>query len=589
MKYSWNFNLLYKSDNDPLIDTDIKKSEQTVKKFVNKWKKNDKYTKDPKTLLSLLLESEKLEEGLGILKKPSFYFYLRLSQEQDNAKLKAKSNLIDLKSVELANSIQFIQINISKIPKKDQSKFLRYPGLQDYKHYLEKIFREGEYILSDNEEKIVNIMSKTSYSDWVDMTSELLSKEIVKRGRKTYTIENLLSLISSNKQEDRDFAGKELNKIFKKHSDVAERELNAVLQYKNAQDKLRGFKTPDEQRIVNDDIDSEFIKTLREVVSENFDISKRLYKLVSKILGKKKIEYYERSIEFYKPKQKYTYEKSVEIIKEVYNKLDSQLGKMAQDVIENGQVDVYSKKGKSSGAFCIHNTSLPVYILLNHNDQMGDVTTFAHEMGHGVNFLLAQKHQKVLNSGTPTSTAEVASTFFEDFAFQKVAANLKGKSKFFVLLSKLQSEMATINRQIACYNFELDLHGEFKKKGYLSKKEIGGIFVKNMKAYMGDCVNFDLDSEYWWVYWSHIRRFFYVYSYSSGLLISKALQNMVKENPKDIQKVIKILSMGSVKSPKDIFKDVGIDISKKEFWEKGLKEIRNMLEEVEKIYENIKI
>ncbi len=86
---------------------------------------------------------------------------------------------------------------------------------------------------------------------------------------------------------------------------------------------------------------------------------------------------------------------------------------------------------------------------------------------------------------------------------------------------------------------------------------------------MGKYVIQDEGSEYFWVEWSHIRSFFYVYSYANGLLISKALQNMVKNNPKDIDKVKVMLSNGTSKSPEDMFKSIGIDIQKKDSGRKG--------------------
>jgi oligoendopeptidase F len=88
-------------------------------------------------------------------------------------------------------------------------------------------------------------------------------------------------------------------------------------------------------------------------------------------------------------------------------------------------------------------------------------------------------------------------------------------------------------------------------------------------------------SENWWVYWSHIRYFFYVYSYASGLLISKSLQNFVKQDPAFIIKVKEFLSAGLSDSPKNIFAKLGIDITDKGFWNKGLEEIEKLLNETE--------
>jgi len=78
-----------------------------------------------------------------------------------------------------------------------------------------------------------------------------------------------------------------------------------------------------------------------------------------------------------------------------------------------------------------------------------------------------------------------------------------------------------------------------------------------MLLYMGNFVEQSPGSENWWVYWSHIRNFFYNYSYASGLLISKSLQNFVKKDPKFIDKVKIFLSAGSSDSPKNIFKNLG--------------------------------
>ena len=100
---------------------------------------------------------------------------------------------------------------------------------------------------------------------------------------------------------------------------------------------------------------------------------------------------------------------------------------------------------------------------------------------------------------------------------------------------------------------------------------------------MGEFVEQSKGSENWWVYWSHIRRFFYVYSYASGLIISKALQRNVKKNPDYIDKVQEFLSTGISKSPREIFLDIGLDISKKKFWEEGLKEIEDLLIETENL------
>jgi oligoendopeptidase F len=100
-----------------------------------------------------------------------------------------------------------------------------------------------------------------------------------------------------------------------------------------------------------------------------------------------------------------------------------------------------------------------------------------------------------------------------------------------------------------------------------------------MAAYMGPAVEQSPGSENWWVYWNHIRYFFYVYSYASGLLISKSLQNAVKKEPDFIVKVKEFLSAGLSDSPKSIFSGLGVDIADRTFWNRGLDEVENLLNE----------
>ena len=70
---------------------------------------------------------------------------------------------------------------------------------------------------------------------------------------------------------------------------------------------------------------------------------------------------------------------------------------------------------------------------------------------------------------------------------------------------------------------------------------------------------------------------FYVYSYASGLLISKYLQNRVKKDLSFILEFKKLLKAGSSKSPEDIFMELGIDIRKESFWQNGLDSVRDSL------------
>ncbi len=295
-------------------------------------------------------------------------------------------------------------------------------------------------------------------------------------------------------------------------------------------------------------------------------------------MGVEKLAYHERNIEYGVVSKEYSYETAFDLVHKTFKKLDAEFADILNTYNRNGQIDVYPNKGKSGGAFCI-NSGLkpPVYVLLNHTNKLHDVLTLAHEMGHAINDELIKKKQSSLNADTPLSTAEVASTFMEDFVLTELEDNANEELKLSLMMMKLNDDVSSIFRQVACYRFEQELHKTFRQKMHLSKKEIGELFRKHMSSYMGPHVELSKGCENWWIYWGHIRSYFYVYSYASGLLISKALQNMVKVNTSFMASVKEFLSAGSSKSPKDIFLDLGIDIKTADFWNKGLDEIEELL------------
>jgi oligoendopeptidase F len=302
------------------------------------------------------------------------------------------------------------------------------------------------------------------------------------------------------------------------------------------------------------------------------------------MLKVKKLAYHERNIEYGDMTGRHPFPKAVGLVHSVFGKLDPEFADIFAGFIENGQIDAYPKRDKDSGAFCIHHLMIqPTYILLNHTDKLHDVLTIAHELGHGINNELIKKRQHALDFGTPTSTAEVASTFMEDFVLDEIIRSADDEQRLAIMMQKLNDDVSSIFRQVACYQFERELHKDYRGKGYLSKEEIGKLFRKHMTAYMGNAVLQSEGSENWWVYWSHIRYFFYVYSYASGLLISKSLQNSVKQDPVFIHKVKEFLSAGLSDSPKNIFGRLGIDISDSRFWDKGLDEVERLLDDTEQL------
>lgn len=589
IKTSWDFKktLGYKNISDPKINSDLKKAKLESYKFINTWKDDSSYLTSVKSLKKALDQYEHWQANFSTSSNVDYFLSLKQSLNQNNSRISAKLNKVIYQSKQIENDIQFFLLNLSKLDANQQKIFLKSHLLKDYQSFLKHLFLVGKHTLSDDSEKILNLKSQVSYSNWVKMTSRLLSKQTAKvinsKGKlQTLSFSNIYSLIDHPQKNIRQKASRAFTKILDDHSDVAESELNSILENKMIDDNLRAFSRPDSSRLLSDNIDPKIIDSMIELVTQNFKLSRLFYTYKAKLLGKQKLQYSERNLSLSKVDKLYSYQEAIQTVNSVFQNLDPQFSQIFVSFLKNGQIDAFPKKGKTDGAFCSAGLKKATsFVLLNHNNKLRDVTTIAHEMGHAINNELTRQSQNSLNFDTTLATAEVSSTFFEDFVFKKIKDSLSPSLQLSLLFKKLDDEVATIFRQVALYNFETELHALFRKKGYLSKKLIGNLFIKHMSSYLGDSIDMS-GFQNWWVYWSHIRRPFYVYSYASGLLISKYFQSRVKEDLSYINQVKTFLSAGTSKSPQQIFESMGVDITQKSFWKQGIRDFSHKLNQLRK-------
>ncbi|MCX8026863.1 MAG: M3 family oligoendopeptidase [Thermodesulfovibrionales bacterium] len=592
MRYEWDLSDIYSTDDE------YKRKQDEIRdlnySFINKWKHRTDYMTDESALKEALDEYNYIFEQCGTDGDEGYYFWLLSQIRQNDPEIKARLNKIDEFSKQIHNEIQFFYLNICKIEDSLKERFLSYPPLTPYRHFLERAFRESPHILSDKEERIMNMKVNPSYYFWVQMTSNVLSRQEASlldenKNKVKKPFSAMISLMNHTDKKIRDKAAAAFNRILCKCVDTAEVEINAILYNKMIDDRFRGFERPDTERHIQDDIETSVVDTLIDTVSSRFDIPHRYYKLKARLLGQRHLRYHERNVELGGLNRDFSFEDSLTLILKVFGRLDSDFSHFLNMYINEGRFDVFPRKDKVSGAFCAHHLRRhPTYILLNHNNRLDDVLTLAHELGHGINNELIKSRQIALNFGTPLSTAEVASTFMEDFVLKELLKDSDDNVRLALMMKKLNDDVSTIFRQVACYRFEQELHKEFRQSGYLSKKDIGLIFQKHMASYMGNGVEQSKGSENWWVYWSHIRSFFYVYSYASGLLISKSLQRSVKKDLSFIHLVKDFLSTGLSDSPRSTFQRLGVDINKKDFWINGIDEVEELLNQTEGLAKRLK-
>ena len=586
-RYQWDLTPLLPSADEAVVAADRAAVKAAAEAFAAKWQARDDYLTDAAVLRAALDDYEAWTRDYGVDGRSGAYFWMRESQDQTDPIIQAQlQRSIDVANV-AENMIQFFELKLGQITPADQVRFLAAPELANYRHFLERQFVAGQYQLSEAEERILNLKANTSYTKWVQLTNKVISqqqREVLVAGgqRELMSFEQLLSLTSDSDKLTRDEAAAAVNDIFMTTRELAEAEINAILANKKVDDELRGFERPDSARHLGDDIDTAVVDALLEAVAGRNDIAHRFYRLKADLLGVSKLAYHERNVEVGQATAKtYDWATGSALVDAVYTELEPEFGRYFKQFKDSRQIDVYPRAGKHGGAFCIYfSKALPTYLLLNYTDKLRDVTTLAHELGHALNNEY-MRTQNALNYGTPMATAEVASQYLEDFVMDRLLTDADEATRLAINLSRLNDGVSSIFRQVACYRFEQALHQSFRATGYLSADDIAQLFTEHMAAYMGPAVEQSAGSSNWWVYWSHIRSFFYVYSYASGLLIAKAIQRETRRDRAFLGHVKTFLAAGRSASPRDTFAAMNIDITGQTFWQAGLDELETLQAETE--------
>jgi oligoendopeptidase F len=577
----WNLGLLYKSPTDPQIEKDMRGIEKMCEDFAGTYGSRQVYLTDEKILLNALVEYEKLLAHLEC--KPYLYFHSLKDIDATNQVATAQLQLLSNRMAQATNKILFFEISLGKLGQKEQAALLKSPALAHFHVFLSRIFDDARHTLSEAEEKILNLKSLPAREMWIEGNNRILNvKNVTWKGKKLPLAEAEQKIHTIVNAKERYALAGLVSKQYEDAASFAEAEINAVYSNKKIDDELRKYTTPYEDTVRSYRNNADVVENLVKIVTDFFPLAHRFFKVKSRLLGLKKLRYPDRKISIGKITKKFSFDDSARIFKDVVRGIDPKYEAIFDSYLRNGQIDVAPRIGKTGGAYCLSTYQNPTFVLLNHMDSLGSFSTLAHEMGHAFHSELSQS-QGPIYSAYSTSLAETASTLFETIAIDAVAETLSEKEQIIALHNRINDDIATIFRQIACFNFEKELHQAVRTRGYVTKEEIADLHNKHMKAYLGPAFEFGREDGYFFVTWSHIRRFFYVYSYAYGQLVSKALVRRYRQDTEFWKKIEQYLSAGGKDSPENILKEIGIDVTKPEFWKEGLKEIEESIERLEKM------
>ncbi len=580
IKTDWNLGLLYRGNDDPRIEKDMRQIERAVADFSCRFKGKN-FTRSPQTLAVALRTFELLYDKTETA-KPWWYFALKRDLNTSDNEVSARAVQLEQRLTKAKNQLVFFTLAIGKISKTKQNFFLCHQTLRPYWYWLKLVFLQARHQLSEPEETLVNLLTQTSYDLWIQSQEKLLNQQMVSYGTQTVPLSEAISRVADWPKDERRAWHGQINQVCKSISHFAEAEINAIYNYKKLLDERRRYKKPYSATILNYENQEREVERLVALVSKYFFVSWRFYKLQARLLGEAKITLADRAVKLGEIKKKFDWPTSVSLVRSALAAVNADYAQILDRFLVNGQLSVYPRTGKKAGAYCWGMGVWPSFLLLNHVDNMRSLETLAHEFGHALH-TEQSKSQPPFYRGYSITTAEVASTFFEQLIQSELEKHLSAEEKIVLLHNRLIGDMASIFRQIACFNFESELHRRLRAVGQLGKEEIASLMVKHLQSYLGSAVAVTADDGYYFVYWSHLRRFFYVYTYAYGQLVSRALLAHWQADRGFSAAIDQFLSAGRSMSPAAIFKSIGLDPSKPAFFETGLKSIERDVIRLEKL------
>ena len=268
---------------------------------------------------------------------------------------------------------------------------------------------------------------------------------------------------------------------------------------------------------------------------------------------------------------------------EAYDGFSPRMADIARRFFDEGWIDAPVRPGKAPGAFAHPTTpSAHPYVLVNYLGKPRDVTTLAHELGHGVHQVLAGVNGALM-APTPLTLAETASVFGEMLTFRAMlAATADPVERKSMLAAKVEDMLNTVVRQIAFYKFERLVHLE-RRKGELTADRISELWMSVQAESLGPAIELRSGYETYWAYIGHfIHSPFYVYAYAFGDCLVNSLYGVYEKSREGFaERYLAMLAAGGSKSYNELLKPFGLDARDPAFWSIGLSVIERMIGELE--------
>ncbi len=578
----WDLSDLYKSTDDPQIESDKKLLISKTDEFEAKWKGRIA-SLDATELAELLSAYEAISDTLG---KLGSFAYLQWSTNTENASFgKLMQSVTEFSSV-LSQKLVFFDVEWLAVEEEKATELIQSATLSSYRHFLEASRRYKKHILSEKEEQLLTAKSVTGSQAWVRYFDETLGAARFSLDEEELTEQEVLSKMHEPDRELRKRASQSLTDGFNGLKRSLTFIFNTLLVDKFTNDTLRKYPKWISGRNLSNQISDETVDILVNSVVDHYPVVQRYYKLKKQLLGYESFFEYDRYAPLVENEARISWDEARSMVLDSFSAFHPEMGKIAARFFDENWIDAAIRPGKRGGAYSASTVpSVHPYVFMNYDGRIRDVQTLAHELGHGVHQYLSRS-QGVLQSDTPLTTAETASVFAEMLVFQKLMKQLKDpKEKLALLLGKIDDTIATVFRQVSMNRFEEAIHTARREEGELSSERYSELWKETQVRLYGDSVTLTPNYDLWWCYIPHfLHTPGYVYAYAFGELLVLSLYNRFeKGDPGFEERYIELLSAGGSDWPEKLVGKLGVDINDPAFWNNGLAIVDSLVKQAEEL------
>ena len=536
---------------------------------------------DAERLREVLEELERLQETLSVA-----YAFAEFRFDADTEPPEHGALLSEMEetAARVETLTTFLELEWIAIDDARAGELLEGPALERYAHMLRVLRVSRQHRLSEPEEQILTEKAVTGVEAWRRLLEEQISSLEIDLDGKQLALPEAVARMSSDDREQRRRAAGAISAALAPGLRTRTQTFNVILADRALDDRLRHFPHWLAELNLENEASDESVNALVDAVVARYDIPQRWYRIKARALGLDRIADYDRSAPVAGAPPRVTWARARELVVARYSSFSEELGAQAERFFTGRWIDAEPRAGKIPGAYCA--LTVPdanPYVLLNFAGRPEDVLVLAHEIGHGLHFLLAAP-RGLLQMSTPTTVSETASVFGETLMFGHLLALAEDPAaRFGLLAQQLDDAVGTVFRQVAIHRFEDSVHRERRERGELSAERIGEQWVRANAEMFGDTVEITDGYRLWW---SHISHVFstpgYVYAYAYGQLMALSIYARYLEQGDDfVPRYLELLSAGGSRSPEELAGIVGVDLSDPSFWDTGLGLIDRRLAEAE--------